>query len=93
MFSKLPANVFKIRVNCWTFAGRLLEVCLKFAVYFDIFGLMVDTMSSRDKYVNVCWTFAGSLLDVCRTFAGSCKHVQLQMCYQLIFLLVRRSKT
>jgi len=36
--SKLPANVFKIHVNCWTFAaicyngaGRLLKVCWKFA--------------------------------------------------------------
>jgi len=25
--SKLPGNVFKIHVNCWTFAGSLLDVC------------------------------------------------------------------
>ena len=49
--SKLPANVFKIRVNCWTFAaiyyngaGRLLNVCWTFA------GSLQE----------VCWTFAKS---------------------------------
>ena len=63
--SNLPANVFKIHVNCWTFARRLLEVCWTFAaICYNGVGCLLD----------VCWKFAKSLLEVCWMFAGSCKH-------------------
>jgi len=45
--SNLPANVFKIHVDCWTFARRLLDVCWTFA----------------GSLLKVCWKFAGCLLD------------------------------
>jgi len=47
MSSKLPANVFKIHVNCWTFAGRLLPyVIMEMDVYWEFAGRLLDRVNT-----------------------------------------------
>ena len=59
--SKHPANVFKIHVNCWTFAERLLpyvvmelDVCWKFAGHFlDRVNTPLHNLTEANCYVDV----------------------------------------
>jgi len=49
-FSKLPANVFKIHVNCWTFAGSC-----KHTIRLDV-PLPIIAMTGRSTCTLDVWT-------------------------------------